>query len=90
MGKGSGGGEGAGLGSGDGGGRGNIVNSILWFLILWFLSLWVAAFCAQFYILLYCLAACIDCLREPCDLLLKGIQWPHTCARNMIEGKPLC
>ena len=46
------------MGAGEGGG--NILWSIIWFLILWFIAFPVAGFCAGWYILILPLTLCIE------------------------------
>ncbi|ODM99580.1 hypothetical protein Ocin01_07110 [Orchesella cincta] len=61
--------------------------SVLWLLILIFIGFWVAGVCAGFYIILYCIEACIPDLKSVNDILLKGVQFPYTCAKNMLSGE---
>ncbi|KAK4877148.1 hypothetical protein RN001_009654 [Aquatica leii] len=68
----------------------NIIYSLIWLLILIFISFWVAGFCFYFYVLLYTLAVCITALNGICETLLAGIQFPHYCAEQMMNGTPLC
>merc|ERR1711874_111117 len=76
-------------GGGLGSGGGNPVWSFLWFLGLLFIGWPVAGFCAGWYILILPFAVCIDGLNGICDILLKGVQCPHFCAKHMMEGTPL-
>ncbi|KAK4877147.1 hypothetical protein RN001_009653 [Aquatica leii] len=56
----------------------NIIYSLIWLLILIFISFWVAVFCFYFYVF------------GICETLLAGIQFPHYCAEQMMNGTPLC
>jgi len=68
---------------------GNILWSIIWFLILWFIAFPVAGFCAGWYILILPLTVCIDGLTPVTDFLLKGLQFTHTAAKYMMAGTPV-
>ncbi|KAI0217286.1 hypothetical protein LSAT2_030856 [Lamellibrachia satsuma] len=83
-------GEGAGEGGGAGGLCPGILWAILWFLILIYLAWPIAFFVAWFYILLLPFGACIGPVKGFCETLLKIVQWPMTCAENMVGMKPLC
>ncbi|KAL3272405.1 hypothetical protein HHI36_013881 [Cryptolaemus montrouzieri] len=65
---------------------GNPIQVILWLIILIVLSFWFAGICAFFYIIVYCLEACIPGLKDISDLLLQGVQLPNLCAKKVIEG----
>lgn len=88
MGTGSGSGDGAGTGSGQGGVK--FFWGVLWFLCIWFIGWPVAFFLAWFYIFLLPFSACIDPLKDVCQLLHRGLVLPLTCAENMINMKPMC
>lgn len=94
MGKGEGQGQGAGEGQGQGSGRGGLCPGLLWgvvwFLILIFLGWPVGFFVAWWYIFLLPFGACIDPIKEACEVLLRLVQLPLTCAENMVAMKPLC
>lgn len=81
------------MGVGEGKGAAGICPGILWSIIWFFLILltwFVAFFLAWFYIILLPFAGCFDCLKPVCEALLKVIQWPMTCAENMVAMKSLC
>lgn len=64
----------------------NIVQAIIWFLILIFIAIFlVAPICASLYILIHPLSVCIEPLTGISDALLQGIQFPHYCAKKMVE-----
>jgi hypothetical protein len=67
----------------------NRVFSVIWCLILFFAAFWIAGLCAGIYILCYCIEACIPAVKGISDSLLKGMQLPHVCAKNMLSGAPL-
>lgn len=75
----------SGAGSGSGG---NILWSIVWFLILIFIAFPVAGFCAGWYILLNPFNACCD-IKGLTDFLHKGIEFTFTSAKFMMDGKPV-
>ncbi|CAG9767403.1 unnamed protein product [Ceutorhynchus assimilis] len=62
-----------------------VITFLVWLIILIFISFAVASFCAGFYILLLPLTVCIKGLKELTDLLLKGLQFPHYCATQMMS-----
>jgi hypothetical protein len=74
---------GAGMGS-------SVLWFIIWLLILIFISFHVAGFCAFFYIFVLPFTVCIPDISAFTDLMLKGVQFPHYCAKAMMEGQPLC
>ena len=90
MGSGEGQGEGQGEGSGSGGLCPGILWAILWFLILIFIGWPIAFFIAWLYILLLPFSACIEALKEVCEVLLRVVKLPLTCAQNMVAMKPIC
>ncbi|XP_043247287.1 uncharacterized protein LOC122394464 [Amphibalanus amphitrite] len=63
---------------------------LIWLAILVFISFVLAGFCAGWYIILLPLTVCIGGLSGLTDTLLTGIQFPKTCAENMLAGTPLC
>ncbi|EDW59280.1 uncharacterized protein LOC115761258 [Drosophila novamexicana] len=67
---------------------GNPVWFIFWLLVFWIISLAVAFFCAFFYIVIYTLVVCIPGLSGISDVLLQGLQFPHYCAKAMVDCKP--
>ncbi|XP_055851247.1 uncharacterized protein LOC129915638 isoform X2 [Episyrphus balteatus] len=68
----------------------NPIWAIFWLIIFFFISFVVAGFSAFCYVFLYVLVVCIPGLSGVTDILLQGIQFPHFCAKAMMEGKPLC
>ncbi|XP_044759288.1 uncharacterized protein LOC123317013 [Coccinella septempunctata] len=64
----------------------NPLQALVWLLILIFLAFWCAGVCAFFYIIVYCLEACIPGLKDISDLLLQGVQLPNLCAKKIIEA----
>jgi len=81
---------GAGIGEGEGSGRGGSpLWMVVWFLLLWFIGLPVAGFCAGWYILVLPFTVCIESLTPITDLLLKGAQATHFCAKHMMAGTPV-
>jgi len=71
------------------GGNGSPVFSLIWLLILIFLAFWIAGICAGLYIIVYCIEACVPDIKGVSEILLKGVQLPHLCARKMLDGAPL-
>lgn len=67
-----------------------VVNSIIWFLVLWFLGLWVSSVCAVIYIIVIVFTPCFPALDEIAVMLLKGVNFAHTCSENMVKGNHLC
>lgn len=76
-------------GGGLGGGGGNPIWSLVWFLALLFAAFPVAGFCAGWYILILPFSVCVDGLTGICEMLLKGVQCTHFCAKHMMEGTPV-
>ncbi|KAJ8728628.1 hypothetical protein PYW07_006324 [Mythimna separata] len=68
---------------------GNIVFSIIWFIILIFVSFWVAGICAGIYIIVLPFTVCVEALSGLTDFLLSVIQFPRYCAQAMMEGRGL-
>ncbi|KAJ8720972.1 hypothetical protein PYW08_006437 [Mythimna loreyi] len=68
---------------------GNIVFSIIWFIILIFISFWVAGICAGIYIIVLPFTVCVEPLSGLTDFLLSVIQFPRYCAQAMMEGRGL-
>ncbi|KAI9580489.1 uncharacterized protein LOC119638750 [Glossina fuscipes] len=64
---------------------GNPIWFIFWFLIFWFISFFVAFFCAGVYIIVYILVICFPGMSGFTDILLQCIQFPHYCAKAMLE-----
>ncbi|CAO1423500.1 unnamed protein product [Diamesa hyperborea] len=62
---------------------------ILWLIILILVAFFVAGFCATWYIIIYPLTVCVPDIAVVTDFLLKAVQFPHFCAKNMMEGTPL-
>jgi ABC-type phosphate transport system permease subunit len=63
--------------------------SIVWIIIFLVVALPVGLFCAIGFVLLSPFAACTDKLTPTVDLLKRGLKFPKTCARNMVDQKPL-
>ncbi|KAH8402596.1 hypothetical protein KR215_003060 [Drosophila sulfurigaster] len=68
---------------------GNPLWFIFWLLVFWIVSLAVAFFCAFFYIVIYALVVCVPGLANVAEILLQGLQFPHYCAKAMMDCKPL-
>jgi len=83
-------GEGQGEGKGHGGLCPGLIWAILWFLILIFLGWPIGFFVSWWYIFLLPFTVCIEALKEVCELLLRVVKLPLTCAENMVAMKPLC
>ncbi|XP_043471721.1 uncharacterized protein LOC122504604 [Leptopilina heterotoma] len=64
----------------------NPIICIFWLLVLVFVSFIVAFFLAPFYVIVHCLTAFISGLDECANLLLKGVQFPHHCAKQMCNS----
>ncbi|KAJ3664952.1 hypothetical protein Zmor_000481 [Zophobas morio] len=62
----------------------NPVCCIVWFICLWF-SFMIAGIAAFFYVIFYPITVCISACTGFTDVLLKGIQLPHTCAQKMVN-----
>lgn len=60
--------------------------SIIWFLMLFFVSFIVAGFSAGLYIFISVFTPCCKGLDPIQDFFLKGVNFPHTCSRNMVLG----
>ncbi|KAH8417576.1 hypothetical protein KR222_002030 [Zaprionus bogoriensis] len=69
---------------------GNPIWFVFWLLVFWIVSLAVAFFCAFFYIVLLPLVVCIPGLASITDILLQAVQFPHYCAKAMMDCKSLC
>ncbi|XP_053670373.1 uncharacterized protein LOC128720706 [Anopheles nili] len=67
----------------------NMLWSIIWLLVLVFVAFFVSFFCAWWYVVFYPLTVCVPNLSSVSDLLLKGAQFTHYCAKNMMEGNSL-
>merc|ERR1711894_778697 len=77
-----------GKGNGSGGeGASGVVWSIIWLLVLIFIAFWIAGLCAGLYIFLQPFSVCLEALNPVQEILLKAIQFPKTCAENMMAGK---
>lgn len=67
----------------------NLLWSIIWLIVMIIVGFWVAFFCAGWYVLVYPLTVCIPDVAVVSDFLLKGAQFVHYCAKNMVEGNSL-
>merc|ERR1711911_530890 len=67
--------------------RAGFVWSIIWLLVLIFIAFWIAGLCAGLYIFLQPFSVCLEALNPVQEILLKAIQFPKTCAENMMAGK---
>merc|ERR1712178_233664 len=76
-------------GGGLGTGGGNPFWSFVWFLGLLFVGYPIAGFCAGWYILILPFGVCFDGFSGICEMLLKGVQAPHFCAKHMMDGTSL-
>lgn len=74
---------------GAGSGCGSCLWSLFWLVVLIILSLPVAGFCAVVYIIVSIFTPCIKPLKDLEDLLLRGVNFPHTCSQNMVHGTSL-
>ncbi|KAH8359623.1 hypothetical protein KR093_007938 [Drosophila rubida] len=68
---------------------GNPLWFIFWLLVFWIVSLPVACFCAFFYIIVYAIVVCIPGLSNIAEILLQAVQFPHYCAKAMMDCKSL-
>ena len=81
---------------GEGGGEGaggvcpGLLWSLCWLIVLVFIAWPLAGFFAFIYIILLPFSACIAPLKDICDPLLKCLQFPLTCAQNMMSMEELC
>ena len=64
----------------------NVLWSILWLLILIFIVWWLANLVAWLYIILLPFVACVPALIPVNDFLLKIIQFPLQCGKNIKDG----
>jgi hypothetical protein len=71
------------------GSGGSPIFSLIWLLILIFLSFWIAGIAAGLYVIVYCIEACVPDIKVLSEILLKGVQFPHYCAKQMLDGAPL-
>lgn len=62
-----------------------LFNGIFWLLVLVFISFWLAAICFPIYVIVSVVAACIPALKDFSELLLKGVTFPATCSKNMVN-----
>jgi len=77
----------------EGSGASDLCPGILWAVIwclLIFPALSLAFIIDAVYIILLPFSTCIEALDSVEEALLKTIQLPKTCAKNMIAMKPLC
>ena len=59
-------------------------NFSYWLLALCLLSIWLSFLAFPFYVLVGVLAPCFPDLRRPAEMLLKVVQFPLVCSRNMV------
>ncbi|KAK7114487.1 hypothetical protein V1264_000542 [Littorina saxatilis] len=64
--------------------------SIVWLLVLFFFAWPLAGLFAGLYILLLPFSACIAPIKDVCEPLLKGVQFPLICAQGAVDMKPMC
>ena len=83
-------GQGEGQGEGKGEGGAGILWGILWFLAIWFIGWPIGFLVAWLYVRLLPFSVCIDPLKDVCQVLLRCVQLPLTCAENMVSMKPMC
>ncbi|CAH8478672.1 unnamed protein product [Schistosoma bovis] len=62
-------------------------NSVLWFITLIIFAIPISLCLSWIYILLIICNPCSERLTECTESLLKVIQWPWTCAQNMLRGE---
>ena len=81
------------MGEGKGGGSGGlcpgILCAIIWFLLI-FVTWMLSFLLSWFYIILLPFSGCCSPVETLEQALLRVIQLPKTCAKNMIEMKPIC
>ncbi len=65
-----------------------LLRGIFWFLVLILISFWISFLCYPFYLLFGIFSACIPDCKGVVDILLKGVQFPHTCSKNMVNMAP--
>lgn len=61
----------------------NPFSCLLWLLLLLFVSFPVASLSFMLFMLVGPLAGCCKGLEPLADLLVGGVRWPQTCAKNM-------
>ena len=63
----------------------NLLNGLYWLLVLLLVSWWLAVIAFVGYLVASILVGCCGgvCLRVVADFLLKGVQFPGACAKNM-------
>uniref|UniRef100_T1JJM5 Uncharacterized protein n=1 Tax=Strigamia maritima TaxID=126957 RepID=T1JJM5_STRMM len=72
---------------GSGGFAKELCFGVFWFLVLIFIGIWISTFCAGWYILFSIFTPCINALKDCTDVLLKGVNFAHTCSDNMVHGR---
>jgi len=69
-------------------GTGNPIWMAVWLSTLMFVAFPISGISAAWYIILNPFSLMFDQLSPVTDALLRGVQFTHFCAKNMIEGTP--
>lgn len=77
------------MGEGKGAGAAGFFCAVVWFVLI-FVTWFISFFLSWFYIILLPFAGCIRPVESLEAHLLSAIQWPMTCAKNMVAMKPVC
>lgn len=67
-----------------------LIWAIIWLIILLIVALPVGFICAILYVFASPFTACMNCVNSLTDFLEKGVKFPKTAARNMMDGKKGC